>query len=69
VPVEQCLDELRDELAEVRMQPVNVLRALALRQRRLRPRQFEVVLAVERFLGGGHGNGFAATVAFPRGSV
>ena len=35
MPVEQRLDELRDELAEVRVQPVNVLRSLALRQRRL----------------------------------
>ena len=33
VPVEQHLDELRDELAEVRVEPVHVLRALALGQR------------------------------------
>ena len=35
VPVEQRLDELGDELAEVRVQPVNVFRPLALRQRGL----------------------------------
>ena len=35
VPVEQRLDELGDELAEVRMQAVDVLRPLPLRKRRL----------------------------------
>ena len=56
VPVEQRLDELRDELAEVRVQPMDVLRPLTLRQRRLRPGQLEVVRPVERFLGGRHGH-------------
>ena len=51
VPVEQRLDELRDELAEVRVQAVDVLRPLALRQRRLRPGELEIVRLVERFLG------------------
>ena len=60
VPVEQRLDELRDELAEVRVQTVNVLRPLALRQRRLGPGQLEIVRLVERFLGGRHAPGFAA---------
>ena len=54
VPVEQRLDELRDELAEVRVQAMDVLRPLALRQRRLRPGQLEIVRLVERFLGGRH---------------
>ena len=54
MPVEQRLDELRDELAEVRVEAVNVLRALSLRERRLRPRQLEIVRPVERFLGRGH---------------
>ena len=58
VPVEQRLDELRDELAEVRVQAVDVLRPLALRQRRLRPGQLEIVRLVERFLGRGHRTGF-----------
>ena len=65
VPVEQRLDELRDELAEVRVQPVNVLRPLALRQRRLRPGQLEIVRLIERFLGCRHRTGFAAPVASP----
>ena len=57
VPVEQRLDELRDELAEVRVEAVDVLRPLALRQRGLRPGELEIVLPVERFLGGRHGSG------------
>jgi hypothetical protein len=32
VPFEHRLDELRDELPEVRVEPVNVLRPLALRK-------------------------------------
>ena len=36
---EQRLDELRDELAEVRVEPVDVLRPLALGQVALRPRE------------------------------
>jgi hypothetical protein len=55
VPVEQHLDELRDELAEVRVQRVDVLRPLALRQVGLRPRQCEVDVGVERVLGRSHG--------------
>ena len=65
VPVEQRLDELRDELAEVRVQAVDVLRPLALGQRRLRPGQLEIVRLVERFLGGRHRSGFAARAASP----
>ena len=65
VALEQRLDELRDELAEIRVQAVNVLRALALGERRLRPRQLEIVLAVERLLGCGHEAFFDALVAVP----
>ena len=66
VPVEQRLDELRDELAEVRVQAVDVLRPLALGQRRLRPGQLEIVRLVERFLGGGHTVRFAMSRLSPR---
>src|SRR5581483_3884818 len=50
VPLQQRLDELRDELAEVRMEPVNVLRPLALRQLPLGPRELEVEVRVESVL-------------------
>jgi hypothetical protein len=56
VPREQRLDELRDELPEVRMEPVDVLRPLALREVALRPRELEVDVAVERFLRRSHGS-------------
>jgi hypothetical protein len=36
------IDELRDELSEVRMQTVNMLRSLDLRQCIFGPREFEV---------------------------
>ena len=42
VAVQEDLDELRDELAEVRVQPVDVLRPLALRQLRLGPGELVV---------------------------
>ena len=54
VPLEQRLDELRDELPEVRVQPVDVLRPLALGQVALRPGEVEVELAVERVLRRSH---------------
>ena len=47
VTAEEDLDELRDELAEIRMEPVDVLRPLPLGKLRLRPRQLEVDLLVE----------------------
>ena len=56
VTVEQCLDELRDELAEVGMEPVDVLRPLALGQLGLRPGEVEVEVAVEGVLCRGHGS-------------
>src|SRR5207244_7878384 len=54
VPREQRLDELRDELPEIRMEPVDVLRPLALGEVALRPGELEVDVAVERLLGRGH---------------
>ena len=48
--LEEDLDELRHVLPEIRMQAVNVLRSLSLRQFRLRPRKLEVYLLVERRL-------------------
>ena len=60
VSVEQRLDELRHELAEVRMQAMDVLRPLPLGQLGLRPRQREVEPAVERLLRGRHGRLFGA---------
>ena len=70
MPLEQRLDELRDELAEVRVEAVDVLRPLALRQRRLRPGELEVVLLVEGFLGGRHDTRFAAAgLRLPRSPV
>ena len=50
VPREQDLDELRDELAEVRVEPVDVLRPLALGQVALGPRELEVDVRVESIL-------------------
>ena len=65
VPLEQRLDELWDELAEVRMQPVDVARSLALGKVALRPRELEVDLGVQGVLRGGHGASFAPAVAEP----
>ena len=48
---EELLDELRDELAEVRVEPVDVLRPLPLGELLLRPRELEVEPGVERVLG------------------
>ena len=50
VPRQQCLDELRDELPQVGMQPVDVLRPLALGQIALGPRELEVDVGVEGVL-------------------
>ena len=56
MPVDQRLDELRHELPEVRVQPVDVLRALPLGQVALRPGEIpvDVELAVERVLRRSH---------------
>ena len=56
-PSEERLDELRDELAEVGVEPVDVLRPLPLGELCLRPREMEVLvgeLAVEGGLRRGH---------------
>src|SRR6185436_1769047 len=47
VAKEEDLGELRDELAQVRMHPVDVLRSLALGELCLRPGELEVDLLVE----------------------
>ena len=55
VPAEELLDELRDELAEIRMQPVDVLRPLALGQLLLRPGEVERRDRRRSLLRGRHG--------------
>ena len=55
VALEHRLDELGHELAEVRVQAVDVLGALALRQVALGPREREVDVGVERVLRRSHG--------------
>ena len=50
VALQERLDELRDELAEVRVEPVDVLRALALGQVSLGPGELEVDAVVESCL-------------------
>ena len=54
MPLEQRLDELRHELPEVRVEPVDVLRPLPLGQVALGPGEVEVQLTVERFLRRSH---------------
>ena len=54
VAPQELLDELRDELPEIRMEPVDVLRPLALGELPLRPRELDVELGVERVLGRRH---------------
>ena len=55
VAAEELLDELRDVLAEIRMQAVDVLRPHALGQVALRPGEVEVEACVELLLRRGHG--------------
>ena len=69
VAVEQHLDELRDELAVVWVEPVDVLRPLALRELGLRPREVEVQGRVQLVLRDGHANRFDATTRTPAGSA
>ena len=54
VALEHRLDELGNELAEIRMQAMDVPGALALGEFSLRPREREIELAVDRLLGRGH---------------
>jgi len=55
VAPEQHLHELRDELAVVRVEAMDVLRPLALAQLGLRPREVEVQRRVQLVLRDGHG--------------
>ena len=55
VAAKELLDELRDVLAQVRVQPVHVLRPLALGQVALRPREIEVQAGVQLLLRRSHG--------------
>ncbi len=54
VATEQNLDELRNELAQVGMEAMDVLRSLPLGKIALRPGEIEVELAVEGFLSERH---------------
>ncbi len=54
VAPQELLDELRDELPEIRMQAMDVLRALALGQLTLRPGEIDVQPGVQRILGRRH---------------
>ena len=65
IAVEQDLDELRDELAVVRVEPVDVLRPLALGQLGLRPGEVEVQRRVQLILRDGHATGFDAGARTP----
>ena len=57
IAARQHFGELRDELPEVRVQAVHVLRPLALREVALRPRELEVDVGVESVLRRGHRHG------------
>ena len=65
VPPQQDLDELRDELAEIRVQPVDVLRPLPLGQVALGPGEREIDVGVEGFLRRGHSRQFDAELRKP----
>src|SRR5260221_12023301 len=62
---EELLDQLWDVLAEVRVQPVHMLRPLALRHLGLRPGQVEIEARVDLLLGDAHGPEFDAGPAPP----
>src|SRR4029077_2969076 len=55
VALQERLDELRDEFAEIRVEPVDVLRPLALGEVCLRPGEIQVELAIKGVLRRGHG--------------
>ena len=58
VAAEELLDELRDVLAEIRVQAVHVLRPHALRQVGLGPREIQVEAVVDLLLGDAHSSWF-----------
>jgi len=64
VSAEELLDELRDVLAEIRMEAVDVLRPLALGQLPLRPGEICVETLVVLVSSGAHGDNFDAAAAF-----
>ena len=71
VATEKCLDELRDELPEIWVKTVNVLRPLALRELLLRPREVKLVgeSTVERGLRRSHAGSFdSAARVLPSGT-
>src|SRR5262249_46264018 len=67
VPGQQRLHELRHELPQVRVEPVNVLRPLTLREFLLRPGEVEIFgeLVVERCLCRRHAGSFDSTAPGP----
>ena len=66
VPVEQYLDELRDEFPVVGMEPMHVLRPHVLGQRLLRPRELEVQRRVQLVLSNSHElRDFVGLAVFP----
>ena len=62
---EQHLDELRDELAEVRVEPMDVLRPLPLGKVTLGPGEREIDLGIEGVLRRGHPRQFDVGVRKP----
>ena len=64
VTAEELLDELRDVLAEIRVQAVHVLRAHALGQVGLGPGEIQVEAVVDLLLGDAHSSWFHG----PRGA-
>ena len=66
VAPEELLDELGDELAEIGVKAMDVLRALPLRELLLRPRELDVELRVERILGRRHAAEFDVAGRGPR---
>ena len=68
MPPEELLDQLRDVLAEIGVEPVNVLCPLAFGQIALRPRQVDVETRVDLLLRGAHNAQFDAGESPPRAS-
>ena len=66
VSPEQHLDELRDELAEIGVEPVDVLCPLAFGQLALRPRELEIDVRIEGVLGRCHPPRFDGSLPTPQ---